>query len=136
MTCVRNFLRVRDFPGPTCMISNGGLRSIQVKLNLSTRLVDNFPLFTCLLLRMSAVRYKEGSIRHPFIVSYRPFFCCFMVLLFSSPYQRLVCTNYSLHRVELHLHGEWHPGILYQHTQTLRNSLGMYEQHDEEPSFS
>ena len=31
LTCVRNFLRVRDFTGPTCMISNGGLRSIQVK---------------------------------------------------------------------------------------------------------
>mgnify|MGYP007031467785 CR=1 FL=1 len=46
-----------------------------------------------------------------------------MVLPPSSPYQRLVHTNYSLHKVELHLHGEWHPGILYQHTQTLRNSL-------------
>lgn len=31
-----------DFPEQTCMILNVGLRSIQVKLNLSTRLVDNY----------------------------------------------------------------------------------------------
>ena len=43
---------------------------------------------------------------------------------------------YSLHKVELHLRDEWHPGILCQYTQTLRNSLGMCEQHDEELSFS
>ena len=55
-----------------------------------------------------------------------------MVLPPSSPYQHLDYTNYSLHRVELHLHDEWHPGILYQHTQTLRNSLGISEQRGEE----
>ena len=31
LNCVRKFLRVSGCAGPTCMIANGGLRSIQVK---------------------------------------------------------------------------------------------------------
>ena len=42
LICVRNFLRVKVFPGPICMTSIEGSHSIQAKLNLSTRLVDNY----------------------------------------------------------------------------------------------
>ena len=42
LICVWNFLRVKVFPGSICMISKDGSHSIQAKLNLSTRLVDNY----------------------------------------------------------------------------------------------
>lgn len=42
LICVRNFLRVKVFPGPICMTSKDGSHSIQAKLKLSTRLVDNY----------------------------------------------------------------------------------------------
>ena len=42
LICVRNFLRVKVFPGPISMTSKDGSHSIQAKLNLSTKLVDNY----------------------------------------------------------------------------------------------
>lgn len=50
--------------------------------------------------------------------------------------QRLVCINYSLHKVGLHLRGDRYFEILYQCIQTLQNSLRMYGQHDGVLSFS
>ena len=57
-----------------------------------------------------------------------------LVVMFSE--QRLVCINYSLHKVGLHLRGDKHFEILYQCIQTLQNSLRMYELHDEVLSSS
>ena len=42
LICVRNIFSVKVFPGPICMTSKDGSHSIQAKLNLSTRLVDNY----------------------------------------------------------------------------------------------